>query len=481
MCAKPAARWLRTQPLLMSLATAATPLLEQYAAPALLLCPVRRWQPAARLLGLGLLLGLQLTFLLTMVLGNFPLVATAAVVPFLPAQAWDAAGRAWDALAPHARAASHRAPSCALSLCASRRMLGRMLGAAPDSAPRRSLRLARRVLTAARRHGRQDGRGGRGGRGGGGGGDGSDGGDGSEGEEGGEEVDEAEAEAAEVAAVAAAAAAAAAPAAAAAGAAARAAWRGALPLPVALLLWCMGAWVGLSNCGFYCGLLARHDGGGGGVGGGGVGGGVRVGGLFGAAVCALPLQVPRGATWLGELLSLYQSWDLFAPTPNREDGWWAVAGQRHDGTLVDAARGGPLTDARPEPPAGWYGGSRWLQYYLRLWEEARKPKPQQNTALFSAMVQWHCRNNNAAGLGPGPPGLVRASLIFTRERTPPPGEAPPPPERLQVWQEECLLSSVAQHQQGRQRQQQAKIPANGSRAPDAASRRGDEAWDEEGE
>ena len=75
-----------------------------------------------------------------------------------------------------------------------------------------------------------------------------------------------------------------------------------------------------------------------------------------------------------------------------------------------------------------------------------------------AMVQWHCRNNNAAGLGPGPPGLVRASLIFTRERTPPPGEAPPPPERLQVWQEECLLSSVAQHQQGRQRQQQAKIP-----------------------
>jgi len=29
MCAKPAAQWLRTQPRLMSLATAATPLLEQ--------------------------------------------------------------------------------------------------------------------------------------------------------------------------------------------------------------------------------------------------------------------------------------------------------------------------------------------------------------------------------------------------------------------------------------------------------------------
>ena len=41
MCPKPAAQWLRTQPRLMSLATAATPLLEQYIAPALLLCPVR--------------------------------------------------------------------------------------------------------------------------------------------------------------------------------------------------------------------------------------------------------------------------------------------------------------------------------------------------------------------------------------------------------------------------------------------------------
>ena len=191
----------------------------------------------------------------------------------------------------------------------------------------------------------------------------------------------------------------------------------------------------------------------------------------------LPLQVPRGAAWLGELLSLHQSWDLFAPAPNREDGWWAVAGQRRDGTMVDAVHGGPLTDARPEPPAEWYGGSRWLQYYLRLWEEARKPRLQQNTALFSAMVQWHCRNS-AASLDPSP-GLVRAALVFTRERTPPPGEAPPPPERLQVWQEECLPSSMAQYQQERQRRQQAKILAAGPQAPATERQQGRE--DEEGE
>ena len=96
---------------------------------------MRRWQPAARLLALGLLLGLQLTFL-AMVLGNFPFIATAAVVPFLPARAWDALGRV---------------PACMPRRAAA----NRMLGAAPDGASRRALRLARRaasrMLTARRR------------------------------------------------------------------------------------------------------------------------------------------------------------------------------------------------------------------------------------------------------------------------------------------------------------------------------------------
>ena len=65
-----------------------------------------------------------------------------------------------------------------------------------------------------------------------------------------------------------------------------------------------------------------------------------------------------------------------------------VAGQRRDGTMVDAARGGTLTYARPEPPPAWYGGSRWLQYYLRLWEEARKPRLQQVSAATLCSIGY---------------------------------------------------------------------------------------------
>ena len=251
--------------------------------------------------------------------------------------------------------------------------------------------------------------------------------------------------------------------------------------------------------------------------------------------------------------------------PNREDGWWAIAGQGTSGALLDVATGRPagfqtrtrsadpqpgpgarpqpqplrglgrspqaasemradplpppgglLTNERPEPPAAWYGGSRWFQYYLRLWEEARcapptlapcpgrgpcppprprpphrplsplwhrprtprassgacsdaslrlivawqarKPKPQQNTALFSAMAQWHCRR---AG-----PQLQRVGLIFVRERTPPPGELAPPPERLQVWQEECYASFMAQYQQEQRKRQAGGAEEAGPPKPD---------------
>ena len=96
-----------------------------------------------------------------------------------------------------------------------------------------------------------------------------------------------------------------------------------------------------------------------------------------ALLCAAPLGVPRLLLPLGEVLSLHQSWDLFAPDPNREDGYWVIAGQLEGGEMVDVASGGgPLNFEKPALPSQFYGGSRWLQYYLRVWEEAREPVDQ---------------------------------------------------------------------------------------------------------
>ena len=185
------------------------------------------------------------------------------------------------------------------------------------------------------------------------------------------------------------------------------------------LLLAICAWIALWNLQSYCAALARFGGG-------------------SWPLCWAPLGVPRSWLWFGELLSLHQSWDLFAPAPNREDGWFVLPAQMVTGELRDVATGGPLDFARPPLPSAWYvaaaatpaTASRWLQYHLRIWEEARKPERQQNTQLFSALVQWHCRRHR--------PPLARLALVFVRERTPPPTEEAPPPEHLQIWQEDCL-------------------------------------------
>ena len=415
MCAKPAARLLRQSPALMTMATAVTVPLEQWVGPALLLCPLGgRWQPRARLLALGLLTGLQASFFATMVLGVFPFISTTAVMPFVPAEAWRLL---LPRLRPGARAAGSCVGACA---AAAARAASSLLGEHPDSAPRRALRVARRALTGA-----HDGRsssstcfpGARACR------------VGCEHTRAAPFMEEAARAAA----------------AADAAARARAAWDGRhLSRATTTLLLAIGAWVAAWSTQSYCAMVGRFE-----------------QQLGGAAVCALPIGVPRQLLWFGELLSLHQSWDLFAPAPNREDGWWAVAGQLSgdgggdggdgDGALIDLVRGGALSNVRPEPPAEWYDGSHWFQYYLRLWEEARKPRASQNTALFSSAVQWHCVRAGA--------GLARAALIFTREPTPPPGEPPSPPERVQVWQEECfahLRATFAMRQ--RQQQQQARQP-----------------------
>ena len=171
------------------------------------------------------------------------------------------------------------------------------------------------------------------------------------------------------------------------------AWLPAAPLgrgSRALLL-AICVWIALWNLQSYCGPRARF--------------GEELAAVLGA------LGVPRSWLWFGELLSLHQSWDLFAPAPNREDGWFVLPAQMVTGELRGLRRQ-TLDFARPPLPSAWYvaaaatpaTASRWLQYHLRIWEEARKPERQQDTQLFSALVQWHCRRHR--------PPLARLALVF---------------------------------------------------------------------
>jgi hypothetical protein len=105
-------------------------------------------------------------------------------------------------------------------------------------------------------------------------------------------------------------------------------------------------------------------------------------------------------------LHLNQNWNMYAPTPLRDDGWMVVQVELEDGSKVDALRGGAKVSwSKPANVARHYGGQRWQRFMRSLWE--RRGRPQREPYL-----RWVCAHAEL----PGEP--VSAALIYLREETP---------------------------------------------------------------
>jgi hypothetical protein len=71
-----------------------------------------------------------------------------------------------------------------------------------------------------------------------------------------------------------------------------------------------------------------------------------------------------------------QSWGMFAPFPNREDGWYVVVGRQEDGNEVDPFRGAPVSWDKPERISATYPSARWAAYLTALhWPGYDKYRP----------------------------------------------------------------------------------------------------------
>ena len=82
------------------------------------------------------------------------------------------------------------------------------------------------------------------------------------------------------------------------------------------------------------------------------------------------LAMPPAYRWIGVATRTDQSWDMFAPFPLRDDGWYVIDGVLHDGRHVDLFRGGaPVSFARrsPEEVAAQYHDERWRKYLMNLY------------------------------------------------------------------------------------------------------------------
>lgn len=133
--------------------------------------------------------------------------------------------------------------------------------------------------------------------------------------------------------------------------------------------------------------------------------------------------------WLGYLTHMDQAFNMFAPMPLTEDGWYVVPGTLRDGTMVDARTGESVSYEKPKWVAYTYKNQRWQKYMMNLWSR-------DNSEYRLGYGQYLCRqwNNNH----PYEKELMNFDIIFLLEKTPPPGQMPDPIKPVTLWSHHCF-------------------------------------------
>jgi hypothetical protein len=140
--------------------------------------------------------------------------------------------------------------------------------------------------------------------------------------------------------------------------------------------------------------------------------------------------VPASVRWVGHLTRLDQKWDMFAPNPLKDDGWWVMPGQLLNGSEVDLFRGGqPVDWSKPALIAELYPDQRWRKYMRNLWSKDYK-----NLRVYYAKYLCRTWNNSHTGRQK----LKTLQMIFMKEVTPKPGQPNPTPEKVEVWNHDCF-------------------------------------------
>lgn len=132
-------------------------------------------------------------------------------------------------------------------------------------------------------------------------------------------------------------------------------------------------------------------------------------------------------------LRLDQVWNMFAPFPLKEDGWFVIPARLADGSEIDLLHpdAGAPDFAKPRHYSQTHENIRWLTLRGRLWEEG-----------FAAhrlhYGKYLCRSWNRDKLTENPARrLISLKLIYVLEATPAPGQ-PLHTEQRVLWQHACF-------------------------------------------
>ncbi len=142
------------------------------------------------------------------------------------------------------------------------------------------------------------------------------------------------------------------------------------------------------------------------------------------------LILTKDMEWLGWLTHLDQEFNMFAPSPMTEDGWYVFPGKLRDGTEVNAFTGETgVSYSKPEWVSYVYKNQRWQKYLMNLWGS--------NMSGFRlGYGRYICREWNKSH--PHEKELLSFDMIFLIEKTPAPGNEPEPVKPTTIWKHKCF-------------------------------------------
>jgi predicted DCC family thiol-disulfide oxidoreductase YuxK len=120
------------------------------------------------------------------------------------------------------------------------------------------------------------------------------------------------------------------------------------------------------------------------------------------------LAMPDRYRWIGVATRTDQVWDMFAPFPLRDDGWYVIDGVLHNGRHVDVFRAGaPVSFAErgAAQVAAQYRDERWRKYLMNLYLIA-------NADYRLYYGRYLCRSWNERRAEDGPDFLETFEIFF---------------------------------------------------------------------
>jgi hypothetical protein len=136
---------------------------------------------------------------------------------------------------------------------------------------------------------------------------------------------------------------------------------------------------------------------------------------------------------------LDQKWNMFAPYPLKDDGWYVVPATLKDGTRFDLFQRDPTVDwAKPKDVSATYQSQRWRKYMMNLWMAKHSGQ-----RLYYG--KYLCRRWNSRHQGDN---QLKTFKIFFMKETTGPEDPEPSATKTHLWTHYCFKQPGSEQNDG---------------------------------